>query len=224
NLVGNALKFTEQGSVKVSATVDAARRVILRVSDTGIGIAPENQARIFDEFAQVHNPARDRTRGTGLGLAICKRLVDVMGGTLTVESSVNQGSTFTVTLPASCVVLRVSTTAPPGAPDRAATGATASANLLAGIRILLVEDHAATRESIAQILHGEGATVLEASDGQSALQLLEQQGVDILLLDMMLPDMDGREVLKALQARRPAGLKGVLVLTGDLTSERLEEV
>jgi CheY-like chemotaxis protein len=97
-------------------------------------------------------------------------------------------------------------------------------NRLSGIRILLVEDHTATRESATKILRGEGAAVLEASDGKTALQHLEQGGIDVILLDMMLPDMDGREVLKTLQAHRPTGLKGVLVLTGDLTSERLEEV
>jgi CheY-like chemotaxis protein/anti-sigma regulatory factor (Ser/Thr protein kinase) len=224
NLVANALKFTDKGSVRVSAALDTERRVLLRVADTGIGIAPEDQARIFDEFAQVHNPARDRTRGSGLGLAICKRLVEVMGGTLTLASDVQQGSTFTVTLPASSVLLRLDAALAPGAPPRRSLFSSSGGDLLSGIRILLVEDHTATRESAVQILRGEGATVLEAADGRSALQMLEQGGVDILLLDMMLPDMDGREVLKVLQVHRPDGLKGVLILTGDLTSERLEEV
>ena len=92
------------------------------------------------------------------------------------------------------------------------------------MRVLLVEDHAATGEGTARLLADEGATVVEASDGRAALELVRRGDIDVILLDMMLPDFDGREVLKAIQSRRPPGLKGVLVLTGDLTQERLDEV
>src|SRR5207302_8681909 len=87
---------------------------------------------------------------------------------------------------------------------------------LAGMRILLVEDHPATRESTARILRSEGAVVLEAGDAKTGLEMTQPGDVDVLLLDMMLPGMDGREVLRSLQAHRPARLKAVLVLTGDL--------
>jgi PAS domain S-box-containing protein len=223
NLVGNAIKFTEQGNVVVrtALTADVERRVLVHVSDTGVGIPPEHQAAIFDEFAQVHNPERDRTKGTGLGLAICKRLVSVMGGALSVDSQPGKGSTFTIALPASCVLLRITH----GAPSSAAAAPSAEAgNALAGLCVLLVEDHATTREGTARILTGEGATVLEADGGRSALEMLRHGGIDIVLLDMMMPDLDGREVLRAIAKERPPGLKGVLVLTGDLTPERLEEV
>ncbi len=224
NLIGNAIKFTQTGSVEVSATLAPDRRLILRVTDTGVGIAPEHLPHIFDEFAQLRNPERDRNKGTGLGLAICKRLIEVMGGTLTVDSSAGKGSIFTVTLPPSSVVLRLDTgLAAPAPAPKPGTGASRG-DLLAGIRILLVEDHPTTRESTARILRSEGATVLEAADGQAALQQIGQEPLDIILLDMMLPDMDGSEVLKVVQAQRPAGLKGVLVLTGDLTTERLTDV
>jgi CheY-like chemotaxis protein len=92
------------------------------------------------------------------------------------------------------------------------------------MRVLLVEDHVTTREGTARILSGEGAAVLEAEGGREALDLLSRGGVDMVLLDMMLPDLDGREVLRSIQDRRPAGLCGVVVLTGDLTPERLDEV
>jgi signal transduction histidine kinase len=224
NLVGNAIKFTDSGSVRVSVALapEVERRVLIRVRDTGLGIATEHMTRIFDEFAQVHNPERDRTKGTGLGLAICKRLVEVMGGAIDVDSAPGRGSTFTVALPASSVVLRLGTAPPPPPPKLPVPVATGCA--LVGMHILLVEDHAMTREGTARLLAGEGATVLEADDGRSALELLRKGGADVLLLDMMLPDLDGREVLKAIQAKRPPGLKGVLVLTGDLTPERLAEV
>jgi PAS domain S-box-containing protein len=224
NLLGNAVKFTESGQIEVRARLDEHRQLLLSVRDTGIGIPSQHLSRIFDEFAQLHNPERDRTKGTGLGLAICKRLVEVLGGTLSVESKVNQGSTFTLTLPASSVLLRLDATLGSKAPEPASARRSSSDQLLVGMTILLVEDHAATRESTAQILRGEGASVSEACDGAGALRLLQEQPIDALLLDMMLPDMDGRDVLKFLHGQRPERLKGVLVLTGDLTPERLEQV
>jgi signal transduction histidine kinase len=99
NLVGNAIKFTEQGQVRLEAGRADGGWTEIRVVDTGIGIAPEHQRYIFDEFFQLSNPERDRNKGTGLGLAICKRLVDAMGGRLSVQSTVGKGSTFTVSLP-----------------------------------------------------------------------------------------------------------------------------
>jgi two-component system response regulator RegX3 len=127
-------------------------------------------------------------------------------------------------LPASSVVLRLDTAPGTQTPEPRPDAGSLPGDRLAGMRILLVEDHATTRESTARILRAEGAEVLEAADGRAALELLPAGGVDVILLDMMLPDMDGREVLKVIQGRRPAGLKGVLVLTGDLTAQRLEEV
>jgi signal transduction histidine kinase len=99
NLLGNAIKFTERGSVRLEAALDSNGWADIRVVDTGLGIAPEDQRHIFDEFFQLGNPERDRNKGTGLGLAICKRLVDAMGGRITVRSTPGSGSTFTVSLP-----------------------------------------------------------------------------------------------------------------------------
>lgn len=221
NLMGNAIKFTPRGEVQVTADLTPRRDVVLRVRDTGVGIAPESIAHIFDEFVQLRNPERDRAKGTGLGLAISKRLVEVMGGTLAVDSAPGIGSTFTVTLPASCVLLR----ADPALPRVPAPVPGAAARKpLAGLRILLVEDHNATREGTAQLLTNEGAVVTAVGEARSGLSALRQGRFDVLLLDMMLPDMDGREVLRVIQNERPAGLRRVLVLTGDLTEERHDEV
>ena len=104
NLIGNAIKFTEHGGVKVGAHRNGDGTVVVSVSDTGVGIAPEHLTHIFDEFFQLRNPERDRTKGSGLGLTICKRLVDAMGGKLDVHSQPTAGSTFTVTLPPFAVV------------------------------------------------------------------------------------------------------------------------
>jgi PAS domain S-box-containing protein len=99
NLLGNAIKFTPEGTVRLEARPNGDGWAEVRVIDTGVGIAPEHQRSIFDEFFQLSNPERDRNKGTGLGLAICKRLVDAMGGKLRVESTPGRGSTFTVSLP-----------------------------------------------------------------------------------------------------------------------------
>jgi signal transduction histidine kinase len=104
NLIGNAIKFTERGEVRVEVSQFDAGGVQVRVIDTGVGIAPEHMRHIFDEFFQLRNPERDRSKGTGLGLTICKRLVDAMGAKIDVESAPGQGSTFTVSLPASNVL------------------------------------------------------------------------------------------------------------------------
>jgi signal transduction histidine kinase len=99
NLLGNAIKFTERGTVRLELCRDGDGWSEIRVVDTGVGIAPEHQRYIFDEFFQLSNPERDRNKGTGLGLAICKRLVSAMGGRLEVQSTPGEGSTFTVSLP-----------------------------------------------------------------------------------------------------------------------------
>ncbi len=224
NLVGNAIKFTPRGEVEVSAALTPARQAVLRVRDTGVGISSESLSHIFDEFVQLRNPERDRTKGTGLGLAISRRLVEVMGGELAVDSAPGRGSTFIVTLPASCVLLRLAAAlAPPLAEARPARPAV-SERPLAGLRVLLVEDHATTREGTTRILANEGAAVTAVADAASGLAEARRGGFHVLLLDMMLPDMDGREVLKTVRAERPDGLRAVLVLTGDLTEERVEEV
>lgn len=221
NLLGNAIKFTERGSVKISTDFEAEpeRRLVIRVDDTGIGIPPANLSWIFDEFTQLHNPARDRAKGTGLGLAICHRLITLMGGTITVDSRVDEGSSFKINLPSSLVAMR--TEVSPQA-MREATAPPAAVTPL-DLRILLVEDHSVTRDGTSRLLCDEGATVTEAPDGMTALNLLRQQEFDVLLLDMMLPDLDGREVLRMLQIQRPDKLRGVLVLTGDLTNDRQHE-
>jgi signal transduction histidine kinase len=104
NLLGNAIKFTDKGSVRVRARRNDAGGAEIEVADTGIGISPDNQDQIFDEFFQLFDP--QRSKGSGLGLAISKRLAEAMGGTLSVSSVVGQGSTFTVSLPATCVARR----------------------------------------------------------------------------------------------------------------------
>ena len=103
NLVANAIKFTDAGGVTLRSALAPDRAVRISVSDTGVGIGPDDLERIFGEFAQLRSPGEDK-RGWGLGLAICRRLVGLMGGRISVASTLNRGSTFTVHLPAGCVI------------------------------------------------------------------------------------------------------------------------
>lgn len=119
NLISNAIKFTDSGDITVGAALTPDGGLLIAVRDTGVGIAPDNRERIFDEYAQLQSAERGSATGWGLGLAICRRLVDLMGGQIAVESELGRGSVFTVYLPASCVV-------EPSLPDSAGSGTTRS--------------------------------------------------------------------------------------------------
>lgn len=222
NLLGNAVKFTEQGGVKVILRRIEDGGVELCVTDSGVGISAEHLENLFDEFFQLRNPERDWSKGTGLGLAICKRLVEVVGCDLKVESTLGVGSKFTLHIPESLVAF-------PAAPletqvHTVCTVPEDSNGRLDGLRVLLVEDHPVTRRATSNLLTSEGATVLEAEDGRSALHALLHDNPQVMLLDLMLPDMDGVEVLQRLRSRRPRSLQGILAVSGDVSPERREEV
>jgi len=154
--------------------------------------------------------------------------VDAMGGTIEVQSTAGEGSSFSVTLPPSImsakreaiaglesgIGMQVKTDAPPR-PGQ---------NSLRGLKILVIEDHHGTRSATAQILESEGAEVFQAADGRSGLKMLREQQPHILLLDLMLPDIDGKQVLAELRKNRPAKLRLILVLTGDLVSSHEDEL
>jgi signal transduction histidine kinase len=216
NLVGNAIKFTERGQVTVQVT-KTDDGVELRVKDTGVGIPHDHLEHIFDEFFQVKNPERDRSKGTGLGLAICRRLIDALGCSLSVRSHLGEGSTFSIRMP------QEMETEPPSQPLSANDGEAQKLDLQ-GVRLLLVEDHESTRISTSRLLALHGAQVEQAADGRTAIQMLRRSEAEVLLLDLMLPDLDGREVLRQLKTSRPASLRCVLVVSGDVGEERRREV
>ena len=216
NLLGNAIKFTEVGNVTVSCQQVPSGEVEITVADTGVGVAPEEYNRIFDEFYQIQNPERDRNKGSGLGLSICRRLLEELGCRITVVSALGKGSTFTIHIPADLVT-------PGPAITNADPIASARHQQLEDLCILLVEDHAQTRRAAAHLLSARGARVFQAGDGRSALQLLAHEHPNVLLLDLMLPDMDGCDVLRHLSTI-DHGLQCVLVVSGDVREERREEV
>jgi signal transduction histidine kinase/ActR/RegA family two-component response regulator len=216
NLLSNAVKFTEVGHVRVSCRPTEGGGLRIDVTDSGLGIPPESLDHVFDEFFQLRNPERDKEKGTGLGLAICKRLTASLGCHLSVESAVGVGTTFSVHLPPGMIGSGMVVT-PVGDDPCSELG-------LRGARILLVEDNAVAREAVANLLTAEGAVVTSAKNGREALDALAGGGHDALLLDLNLPDMDGSEILKSIQKRRPPSLNTILVVTGDARPERIEQV
>ena len=201
NFVGNAIKFTEQGSISVRVRVveESGKHVLLRfeVSDTGIGIAAEDQKRLFTAFEQADNSMTRKYGGTGLGLAISKRLVKMMGGEVDVTSMPGSGSTFGFTVRLALARER----AIPPAPTFA--GATAEDRLKAdftGARILLAEDEPINREVSLGLLDDVGFVVDLAEDGQQALDLARKNGYDLILMDMQMPIMNGLDATQAIRA------------------------
>ncbi|HSG24274.1 MAG TPA: ATP-binding protein, partial [Azonexus sp.] len=204
NLVGNAVKFTSQGEIEVSVGHPSQldeRRISLEfaVRDTGIGIPAEQQESLFTPFTQADSSITRRFGGTGLGLAICRQLVELMGGTISLESSPNQGSVFRFSaifsLPAEPAIdharQQLAAVDPKKAPKLPRW---------AGQHILLVEDIAINRTIATALLQRVGFTVSIAMDGQQALDLLEKENFDLVLMDIQMPVMDGLTATRAIRA------------------------
>ena len=196
NLAGNAVKFTERGEVVVRSAVveetDHDALIRFAITDTGIGIAPEARERLFQSFSQADSSTTRRYGGTGLGLAISKRLAEMMGGTIGVDSQPGAGSTFWFTA-------RLAKRPAPGA----ATNGDLAA--LRRLRVLGVDDNAANRAVIATQLGGWGIQVDCAADGTSALECLRKaqrttQPYQLVILDHQLPDMDGMALARAVKS------------------------
>jgi signal transduction histidine kinase/CheY-like chemotaxis protein len=193
NLLSNAVKFTERGGVTLTAGAAADDRVVISVQDTGIGMSPEDLPQLFTEFYQADSSHTRRYEGTGLGLAITKRLTEALGGSVSVQSEVGIGSTFTLTLP---VVAPGAQAARP-APARRDAVAPAAAE---GQRtILVVDDDPETHLLMAEGLKPVHARFLSATTGAAGLELARREHPDLILLDVRLPDRQGWEVLHDLK-------------------------
>ncbi len=197
NLGGNAVKFTSEGAVHFQVQQLAAEageaRIAFNLRDTGIGMTEAQQQALFQAFSQADDSTSRRYGGTGLGLVICKRLVDLMGGEIEVNSTLNQGSLFRVTL-----------AFPRGEPanlPESADRAEAAAVCLDGVRILLVEDNLLNQELALTLLRRRGAQVQIARHGEEALTRLAQADFDLVLMDIQMPILDGYEATKKIRAQ-----------------------
>jgi signal transduction histidine kinase/DNA-binding response OmpR family regulator len=208
NLVGNAIKFTEAGEVVITTTLDGSAaglaRVHFRVRDTGIGIAPDQLSVIFKEFSQADASMTRRYGGTGLGLAISQKLVDLMGGRLSVTSEPGRGSEFFFT-----IALPVEAAQETHAAARASLG---------GRRVLVVDDNETNRRILRDVLAAEGIAVSEAMNAGAGLEALRRAAAtgapyDLTILDAQMPDQDGFELAGAVRADPVLAHARLLMLT-----------
>lgn len=210
NILGNAIKFTEQGEVVVRCRRQADGRIAFSVRDTGPGIAPEKTGQIFDRFAQADTSITRRFGGTGLGLAICRELVELMGGEIGVRSELGEGAEFWFHLPL------------PSAGEEAAQADAGPmeepASSGSGRSVLVVDDVEANLMVIAALLGHNGYDVQTARNGQEALDRLEVESFDAVLMDIQMPVMSGDEAIRKLRASGAAYAEmPVFALTADAT-------
>jgi len=211
NLLSNAIKFTPEGGridIRAGRADDAHVEVL--VSDTGIGIAREFLPYVFDRFRQADAGTRRRYGGLGLGLAIARHLVELHGGTLGVHSEgEGRGATFRVLLPSREV--RELLTPPGRTPARPAADAAAAARL-DGVRVVIVDDERDARDLFAQILESAGARVRTSMSGSEALTQLIEEGADVLVSDIEMPQMDGYELLRLVLGDTRIQRKGLVAI------------
>jgi CheY-like chemotaxis protein/nitrogen-specific signal transduction histidine kinase len=222
NLVGNALKFTEHGDVEVQvdAVEDTADTVVLRlaVTDTGIGMAPEVQARLFEPFMQADTSTTRVYGGTGLGLAIVKRLVELMGGTIGVDSTPGQGSTFWFT---ARLARKQSGVAVPATTDVVPATEPMAGPVPAGDRgrVLVAEDNPINRLVAQRLLESLGYGVETAENGRQAVEAVAQAHYDLVLMDAHMPDLDGVAATHAIRRREQEAGAGqhlpIVAMTAD---------
>lgn len=219
NLLSNAVKFTELGEVRISA-VARNDNIVFEVSDTGIGIAQEDQAHAFDEFRQVDGSTTRRFGGSGLGLSISLKLAKTLGGDLSMQSTPGAGSMFTLVLP-----LRYGANGPQAAQAARDAGLQKTASTVQPRQsrekkrtIMLVEDDEIASRQMHSALEEEGYAVITASGGAQALDRLSYTRPDAIILDLMMPEIGGYQVLEKLRANESTAETPVLILTAkDLT-------
>ena len=213
NLTDNAIKFTQQGAVTVRGRLveETPTEVLLRfeVQDSGIGIAAGDLARLFNAFEQVDGSMTRKYGGSGLGLAISKRLAELMGGQIGVDSAVGQGSTFWFTA-------RLGKSIQPLAPSGDVHATLAEGRLkdqYAGLRVLLAEDEPSHQEVARELLEQVGFLVDLAEDGKEALALAQLAGYDLILMDLQMPELNGAEAARAIRALPGYARTPILALT-----------
>ena len=214
NLLSNALRYTEQGRIRIVGEL-AGGKVLISVEDTGVGISPADQARIYDEYAILDHPQRKVGEGTGLGLAICRRLAILLDGEITLTSEPGVGSRFTISLPDTTERFT----------DESSGEQTPASKADVVGAILVAEDHPDSRQTLGRVLKRMGYRVLEASDGEEALSLArDEPRLRAVLMDVNMPGMGGIEATLALRADPRLTHVPIFALTGDVTIENHKRI
>lgn len=221
NIIGNAVKFTHEGSVMIR-TRRKANKVFIEVEDTGIGIPSDQLENIFDEFRQVDYSTSRKHEGTGLGLAISKKYINILGGKIHVKSEVSKGSLFTIILPVNLKGFSVDNANNKSWNNKTQVNKLHDFAQIAGKKIMLVEDSEPAIIQICDILNEEELYPVVTRNGEEALQKISDFVPDAIILDLMMPGIDGFEVLKQLRENPKTVSVPVLILTAKhITSEEL---
>ncbi|MPZ76273.1 MAG: response regulator [Deltaproteobacteria bacterium] len=232
NFISNALKFTERGVIRVTATLNEADQMVtFAVSDSGPGIAPEDQSRIFEEFVQLDNPAHRNIKGTGLGLPLCRQLASLLDGTIGLVSAVGVGSTFSVTVPI------YYTRRPPAVsanhqdlsePDEDLTGAGRYLSeqrpnkdeAIKRTRVLIIDDEPAARYVITRLLKDQPCQFDEVDNGADGMRLMRETQPNLVILDLNMPDLSGYQVLDRIKANPATRDIPVVVVTSAVITDQ----
>ena len=225
NILSNAVKFTKDGGKITFTTFTKPGKDerhffgCYRIADTGVGMSEEFQSKLFDEFTQESADARTNYKGTGLGMAITKRYVELMGGTITVESKQGVGSTFTVELPL------VWTDAVPASPKAKQQTKAVS---LKGVPVLLAEDNDLNAEITTMLLEKEGMVVTRAADGEQVVEIFKNAPAGafaVILMDIMMPKLDGyaaAQAIRTLAGRADGRTIPIIALSANVFAEDIE--
>jgi signal transduction histidine kinase len=202
NLLTNAIKFTESGSVRINVGAlarglgDSPSTIIVefRISDTGIGIAPDRTGHLFKVFSQLDSSTTRKYGGSGLGLAICQKLVELMNGTIKVDSTLGQGSTFSFRIPLEVAVVgRLASSQRLSLPTGPLPSLSAESLLRLDLNILIVEDVFVNQKVALQMLKRLGYAATVVNNGRAAVEVVEKNLFDLILMDVHMPEMDGLE-------------------------------
>ncbi len=205
NFISNALKFTEAGEIRVSAERDGDA-VRFSVEDTGIGIAPEDQERIFEEFTQIPNPLQRNHKGTGLGLPLTRKLASIVGGKVGVRSTPGLGSTFWAEIPIEYDGRGAQRPLPALLEEKP-------------IRILIVDDDETARYTLANFATRPGAEIFQADNGLDGIARASSERPDVILLDLMMPGVGGHEVLARLKSDPATAQIPVIIVTSRFVND-----
>tara|TARA_R110001599_G_scaffold606_2_gene2770 strand:- start:2932 stop:5220 length:2289 start_codon:yes stop_codon:yes gene_type:complete len=222
NLVGNAVKFTQAGGVEVIMSLhrnptDRMDTLRIVVHDSGIGIPEDALSKIFDPFTQITHKRTRNNSGTGLGLSICRRMIKKMNGSITVKSTLDEGSTFTVNIP-----LKTAVVTHKPAPQASATAPKLRLVAPRKMRILVADDNETNRRLVDAMTKSWGYEVEFACDGAEAMAKIKAQAYDVILLDIHMPKMDGREIM--VRAKSAGCIKGrVYAFTADVMTKSIDE-